>query len=131
MNETEFQPGAYLETLTQHFKKFDELTLELAKSEFSTAAFNELMNQVQTQSKVIQAFQSQHQTAYHAFLQSGNQLNVREKELASQLESRLKNLIGKYDEFEAEARDARAQLLPVVNENIRTVQMKSAYGRHT
>ena len=121
----------YLKSLHEYYNEFEALTDELSKHAYSEPEFEACVQKIQFKTSQIRELESERGGALATYIKSPSQKHPLVKPLVESLMGRIQTLVKKYGEFEDQARESRSKLLPVVNEGVRMVKMKSAYARNS
>ncbi len=118
-------------TLRQRYEQLKILTDQLVAGDQSPTEFQAQLDRIQSERQAIETLQNQSQTRYDQYIASREHASPEVRELTRSVTDLIQSLIANFSELESETRKSQARLQPQVNENLRAVQMKSAYSRRT
>ena len=130
-NQQQSQTILYLKTLHKLYGEFEELTQDLSGYQFSEPQFETCVQKIHAKTNQIRTLETEQGKTLAGYLNDQQSMHPLIKPLVESLKVRIQKLATRYGEFEEKARESRAKLLPVVNEGVRFVKMKSAYARNS
>ncbi len=111
------------------YERIKKLTDQLAQKNPSDSEFTDLLEEIRLGRAEIESIQLQSKPDYDRYLQTRAHASPAVKKLTDELAQLIQGLVVQFTNMENEARDSQQKLLPIVNENLRAVQMKSAYSQ--
>lgn len=112
------------------YEHIKQLSDQLSQRNPSDREFTDLLQKIRQGRDEIESIQRQSKPDYDHYLQSRPHASPAVKKLTDELAQLIQGLVIQFTNMENEARTSQQKLLPIVNENLRAVQMKSAYSQH-
>ncbi len=117
-----------LHAIKAHYDQIDAL-IQHENNDSTDGVMGQRLDEIQTERKAIEQLQLEIKPVNEEYIATREHASDEVRSLSRKIADQVQDLIVKFATLEHEARETQKKMLPVINENLRALKMKSAYGR--